>query len=222
MPQPHGSMQVENPLDPFGTEGGPAMYTLHGQIKSRAMRPLWLLEELGVAFRFVETKPRSPEALALSPLGKIPVLETQEGTIFDSVAMMTYLADKHDALTHPAGSFARARQDALTNTINETFDAVLWAYAKHSFVLPEAHRVPDVKASLRWQFGEYASAMEGLLGDGPCLMGTEPMIPDLLLTHCCGWASGLGLDLPEGLRRHMVAMRARPAFRRAVAHGRDA
>lgn len=195
------------------------MYTLHGSVKSRAMRPLWLLEELGVDYTFVPTAPRSPEAFALSPLGKIPVLTTPEGTIFDSVAMMTWLADRHGAFTHEAGSFRRAQQDALTNTILETFDAVLWAYAKHSFVLPEERRVPDVKESLRWQFGEHAAAMEKLLGAKAFLTGDAPVIPDILLAHCCGWAAGLGLDLPEGLRAHMNAMRARPAFRRALSRG---
>ena len=193
------------------------MYKLYGTVKSRAMRPLWLLEELGVAFDFVPTTPRSPEALALSPLGKIPVLETPEGTVFDSVAIMTWLADRHRAFTHEAGSFRRAQQDALTNTINETLDAVLWAYAKHSFVLPEERRVPEVKESLRWQFGRNAGALSGLLTDKPFLTGDEPVVPDILLAHCCGWAAGQSLDLSGALRAHMTAMRARPAFRRAVA-----
>ncbi|CTQ32544.1 glutathione S-transferase family protein [Jannaschia rubra] len=196
------------------------MYRLHGQIKSRALRPLWLLEELGLDYDFVPTAPRSAEAHAVSPLGKIPVLETPEGAIFDSVAMMTFLADRHGGFTHPAGSHARARQDALTNTLNETFDAVLWSYAKHSFVLPEEHRVPAVKDSLRWQFAQYAAVMDDLLGDGPFLMGDDPLIPDILLAHCCGWAAGLSFDLPDGLRAHMTLMRARPAFRRALDRGR--
>ncbi|MEM7642827.1 MAG: glutathione S-transferase family protein [Pseudomonadota bacterium] len=195
------------------------MYRLHGQIKSRAMRPLWLLEELGAPFEFHAVSPRSPEAFALSPLGKIPILETEDGPLFDSVAMMTFLADRHGAFTHAPGTYARARQDGLTNTILETFDAVLWSYAKHSFILPEEQRVAAVKPSLKWQFTRYAEIMSDLLADRPYLMGDEPTIPDILLTHCCGWAAGLKFDLPEGLRAHMTTMRARPAFRRALAHG---
>ncbi|PWJ16246.1 glutathione S-transferase family protein [Jannaschia seohaensis] len=194
------------------------MLRLHGEVKSRALRPLWLLEELGIPFEWVPTAPRSEGARAVSPLGKIPVLVTEEGPVFDSVAQMTFLADRAGRFTHPAGSYLRARQDALTNTINETFDAVLWAYAKHSFVLPEEHRVPAVKDSLRWQFGRYAEVMADLI-EGPFLMGAEPLVPDFLLAHCCGWAEGLRFDLPEGLRTHMTAMRARPAFQRAIAHG---
>ena len=198
------------------------MYRLHGTAKSRAMRPLWLLEELGVEYALVPAAPRSPEARALSPSGKIPILETGEGIVTDSVAMMAFLADRHGAFTHPAGTIARARQDALTHSILETFDAVLWAWAKHSFVLPEAHRVPAVKESLRWQWGEHAGAMEARLGAGPFLMGDAPLVPDILLAHCCGWAAGLKLDLPPGLRAHMTTMRARPAFRRALARGEAA
>jgi glutathione S-transferase len=192
---------------------------LFGTVKSRAMRTLWLLEELGEPFEWIEAAPRSPKALAASPTGKIPVLVTDEGPIPDSVAQMTFLADRAGRFTHPAGTHARARQDALTNTINETFDALLWALAKHAFVLPEDRRVPAVRDSLHWQFARNAETLERMLGDGPFLMGDAPLIPDFLLAHCCAWAAGQTLDLPPGLRAHMTAMRARPAFRRALAHG---
>ncbi|CUH40703.1 hypothetical protein JSE7799_03438 [Jannaschia seosinensis] len=156
----------------------------------------------------------------MSPLDRLPVLEiVGEGSLFVSVAMMIFLADRHGAFTHPAGTYPRARQDALTNTILETFDAVLWDYAKHSFVLPEARRVPEIKDSLRWQFARQAQAMADLHKGGPFLMGADPLVPDFLLAHCCGWAAGLKMDLPDDLRTHMNAMRARPAFRRALAHG---
>jgi glutathione S-transferase len=61
--------------------------------------------------------------------------------------------------------------------------------------------------------------MADRLGDRPHLMGDDMRTPDILLAHCCGWAAGLKLDLPDALRAHMTRMRARPAFRRAVAHG---
>jgi glutathione S-transferase len=194
------------------------LYRLHGQTKSRALRPLWLLEELDVPFTFHPVAPRSPEAFALSPLGRIPIMETEDGPVTDSVAMMTFLSDRHGGFTEAAGTTARARQDALTQLILETFDAVLWAYAKHSFTLPEARRTPEVKPSLRWQFSQYAGSMADLLGERRYLMGEEMRVPDILLAHCCGWAAGLTFDLPESLRAHMTHMRARPAFRRAIAH----
>lgn len=195
------------------------MYTLYGTPKSRAMRPLWLLEELELPYTLVPADPRSAEALAVSPQGKVPILETPEGILLDSVAQMNFLADRHGGFTHPAGTLARGRQDALTNTILETFDAVLWAYGKHSFILPEDQRVEAVKPSLRWQFTRYSQVMGELLGDGPYLMGAAPTVPDILLAHCCGWALSRKFDVDETVRKHMNTMRARPAFRRAMAHG---
>ena len=197
----------------------PAMYTLHGTVKSRTLRPLWLLEELELPYAFVRAEPRSAEVQALSGQGRIPVLETPEGVILDSVAQMTFLADRHGGFTHPAGSHARARQDALTNTILETFDAVLWSYAKHAFVLPPEQRVEAVKPSLRWQFARNCAAMGATLGDGPYLLGEAPTVPDILLAHCSGWAAGLDFEVDARVRDHMTKMRARPAFRRALAHG---
>lgn len=195
------------------------MYKLYGNAKTRAMRPLWLLEELGVPYTLIPADPRSAEALAVSPQGKVPVLETEEGLIFDSVAQMTFLADRHGGFTHPAGSFLRGKQDALTNTILETFDAVLWAYGKHSFVLPEAQRVEAVKPSLKWQFSRYSEVMGQLIGEGPYLMGDDPVVPDILLAHCCGWALSRKFEVDDTVRKHMNTMRARPAFRKAMSHG---
>lgn len=183
------------------------------------MRPLWLLEELGVPYTLLPADPRSVEAFAVSPQGKVPVLETDEGLIFDSVAQMTYLADKHGKFTHPAGTYLRAQQDALTNTINETFDAVLWANAKHILILPEAHRVEAVTPSLKWQLSHYSNVMGEMLGDGPYLMGEAPVVPDILLAHCCEWALRRDFDIDDTVRKHMDTMRARPAYERAAAHG---
>lgn len=195
------------------------MYKLHGLPQTRTMRPLWLLEELALPYTLIPAAPRSREAFAVSPLGKVPVLETEEGPILDSVAQMTYLADRHGGFTHPAGTYLRARQDALTNTILETLDAILWANAKHILVLPEDRRVAAVFPSLKWQFARNGAAMAKMSGPGPYLMGDTPVLPDILLAHCCEWASRREFEVNDTLREHMNAMRARPAYGRAMAHG---
>jgi glutathione S-transferase len=81
----------------------------------------------------------------------VPVLVAEGVPITDSVAIMTFLADRHGKLTFPAGTLDRARQDSLTQFIIDEFDALLWTAAKHSFILPEEHRVPEIKESLKWE-----------------------------------------------------------------------
>lgn len=194
------------------------MYKLVGTVKSRAVRVLWMLEELGVPYAHIAAAPRSPEALAASPSGKVPVLLVDGTPISDSTAILQFLADKHGAFTHPAGTLARAQQDSLTQLILDEFDAVLWTAARHSFILPEEMRLPAIKDSLKWEFERSQHALEARMGKGPYLMGDGLTVPDIILTHCLGWANGAGFPLIDGrLKDYAQTARARPAFARAIA-----
>ena len=198
------------------------MYTVHGGVRSRTMRVLWMLEELGQPYEHVPSAPRSDAIRALNPSGKIPVLVEDGAALTDSVAIMTYLADRHGGLTHPAGTHGRARQDAITNMLIDEFDAILWAAAKHSFVLPEAERRPEAKEGLRAEFARSEAMLEAVLrgSGGPWLMGETFLLPDILAAHCLGWAVGAKFGPASGtLRDYMDRARARPAFGRAAARG---
>ncbi|MFT7311817.1 MAG: glutathione S-transferase, partial [Paracoccaceae bacterium] len=116
------------------------MYTVIGDIKSRAMRVIWMLEELGEPFEHRAAPPRSDDVLAVNPAGKVPVLIEDNVPILDSTAILTYLADKHGKLTFPAGTLERARQDGLTQFLLDELDSSLWMAARHSFILPEELR----------------------------------------------------------------------------------
>lgn len=190
------------------------MYTVIGGLASRAFRVLWLLEELGVEYDHMKVGPRSDEVTAHSASGKIPVLLDGDVAITDSVAIMTYLADKHGALTAPAGTLERARQDAMTQRIVDEFDGPLWLAARHSFVLPEEQRVPEVKPSAKWEFARAEAALVRDMGDGPFLMGDAITVPDLLLTHCLGWAlvAKFGVTEPV-LSTYLDRMRDRNAYK---------
>lgn len=185
-------------------------------VRSRAMRVLWLLEELELPYEWRAVGPRSPEAFALNPKGTIPILETDEGVILDSVAQMHFLADREGRFTHPPGTLARGTQDAMTFTVLEMLDAPLWAMALHGFGLPEERRVPEVKDAARWLVGQNATRVADLM-DGPYVVGDAPTVADILLAHCTGWARGLKIEVDDRLRDHARMMRERPAFGRAAA-----
>lgn len=193
------------------------MYKVIGATKSRAMRVLWMLEELGEAYEHVPAAPRSDAAKAYNPTGKIPALIDGAQVLTDSMAIVTYLADKHGKLTAPAGTIARARQDAMTFWLVDEFDAILWAAAKHSFALPEDLRVPAVKDSLKAEFSASADKLAAQL-DGPFLMGDTLTVPDILACHCLNWAVGAGFPRVDAkLFAYAKALRERPAFQAAAA-----
>ncbi len=192
------------------------MYQVYGVVASRAFRVLWMLEELGQPYELIQTGPRSDEILALNPLGKIPAMREGDTVLTDSTAIMTYLADKHGECTYPAGTLERAKQDAFTIEIIDEFDAALWGAAKHSFVLPEDKRQPEIKATLKWEFARSEARIADRMGEGPFLMGERLTIPDIILTHCLGWAiaAKFGVSDPR-LSAYLDRNKVRDAYKRA-------
>jgi glutathione S-transferase len=193
------------------------MYKVVGAIKSRAFRVMWMLEEMGLEYAHIDAGPRSDEAKKYNPSGKIPTLVDGDEVLTDSVAIMTYLGDKHGQLTAPAGTPARARQDAMTFWLIDEFDAILWAAAKHSFVFPEDRRVPEIKDSLKAEFARSADLLAERL-EGPFLMGDQMTHADILACHCLNWSIGAGFPrLNDKLADWAKGLRDRDAFKAAQA-----
>ncbi|MDG1281663.1 MAG: glutathione S-transferase family protein [Pseudorhodobacter sp.] len=194
------------------------MYKIIGTVKSRAARAIWMLEELGTPYEHLAAPPRSAEATSVNPAGKVPVLIAEGIAITDSTAIIQFLADRHGQFTKPAGSLDRARQDSLTQFLLDEFDAPLWTAARHSFVLPETLRLPAIKDSLKWEFERSQKTLVARMGAGPYLMGEDFTVPDILLTHCLGWALSAQFPINEDrLKAYSKTVRARPAYQRAMA-----
>ncbi|MFK7878627.1 glutathione S-transferase family protein [Roseobacter sp.] len=193
------------------------MYKVIGTTKSRAFRVMWTLQEMNEPYEQIAANPRSEEALHYNALGKIPALVDGNDVLTDSVAIMTYLADKHGKLTSPAGTVARAKQDAMTFWLIDELDAILWAAAKHSFVLPEHLRVPAAKDALKFEFEKSTAHLSERL-EGPFLMGDTITLPDILACHCLNWAVGAKFPrVDDKLFEYAKSLRSRPAFQATAA-----
>lgn len=93
-----------------------APYILHYAPDNASLVIRLALEEIGVPYR-TQLVDRSANAqrgaayLALNPHGLIPVLETTDGAIFETAAILLWLADRHGGLAPACDSPARG--DAL-------------------------------------------------------------------------------------------------------------
>lgn len=193
-------------------------YTVIGALRTRTFRVLWMLEELGLPYTHRPLPPRAPEVREVNASGKVPVLLDGDAAFTDSVAILTYLADRHGALTFPAGTPERARQDAATLALLDELEGPLWMATKHSFVLPEELRVPAVMDSLRWEIARAGKHAARRLGDGPWAMGGTFTVPDVLAGHLGNWAEKAGFAMPDpGWQAYLGRLRARPAFRKVDA-----
>lgn len=75
--------------------------------------------EKGVEFEEVKVYPSSdPKFLRLSPMGKVPALETGEGVISESQAILEFLEEtRPEPAMYPEDSFARAKARELMRVI---------------------------------------------------------------------------------------------------------
>ena len=97
-----------------------ARLRLHGHAVSNYFNAVHAaLIEKGVPFDLADTRAsQSPEFLAINPMGKIPVLETAQGWIAETVAILEYLEDVIAApALYPRDAFLRARARQIINVV---------------------------------------------------------------------------------------------------------
>jgi len=92
------------------------MYRLHGFFTQNSMKTVYVLEELGVEFEFVfvnlmKLENRTDEFRAMTPAGKVPVLEHDGEFLFESGPICRYVASEEKSPLYPADKLQRARVD---------------------------------------------------------------------------------------------------------------
>lgn len=195
------------------------MYEVIGSPSSRAFRVMWMLEELGQPYKLSPEKPHSERVSTLNPSGRIPILVDGDAHIVDSTAILTYLADKHGAMTYPAGTLERAHQDSFTQQVLDELDALLSTALRHTFILPEDKRVPEIKAPLVWEYERNLSYIMARM-KGPYLTGEMMTVPDIILAHCGSWAKFAKFPIDNAeFAAYIKRVRARPAFQKLTAQG---
>ena len=198
-------------------------YTVVGHPNSRTIRVLWALEEMGLDWELQPEKPQGDGIRELGLGGKVPALLVEGEAISDSVAILTYLADANAALTYPAGSLERARQDSLTQFAVEEIDGPPWLMAKHKFALPEEVRREGIRETAEFEWNRACRTLEKRFGDGPFVMGERLTIPDIVIGHCAGWGKAIGFQWPDGvIGDYFEALQARPALAEARRKGKEA
>jgi len=181
---------------------------------------LWLLEEIGAPHDLTvmtADERRGEEHLGRHPLGRVPVIEDDDGFVFESLAILLHIADQHpDAgLIPPPGSHDRALvYQWSVFAMTELEPAVLAVFS--------ARRAEDEErlATATSEFADAAAVVERALGDGEYLVGDRFTVADLVCAAVLMFARRA--ELTEGLPRigaYLERIELRPARQRALAVG---
>lgn len=175
------------------------------------------LVEKGLTFERINIDlARKPDwFLALSPMGKTPVLRVAGESMFESAVICEYLDEIKAPQWLPTNSLLRARQRAWVAFASALLDDIARYYSASDEAALQQHA-----AALRRSFEQ----IEARLGDGPWFSGSSfglvdaAMAPALRYFECFDRVADFGFwsDLPR-LQAWRQCLAERPSVQAAVA-----
>ena len=196
------------------------MLRLYGSARSRGVRVLWMLGELGIKFDHKDWLPRAPETRtpeyrALNPNGRVPTIDDDGFILSESMAINFYLAKKHKSPLYPADPKmeARALQWSLWET--DRLDRQIVNYARHSKELPAAERKPEIAEASWKEIVESFDVLEGALSKSEWLAGPAFSVGDLNVAAALYRALTLDLGKWPKLSAWLKRCWERPAAKKA-------
>jgi len=200
------------------------MIRLHHVPLARSLRVMWLLEELGLDYEVAyysirDGSMRTPEFLALSPAGRVPVLEHRDAVWVESGAIVQMLCETYPeaGLMPPPGHPARARFLEMLNYA-ETVGCLLENLNLNLVFLrpPATPSVPVVKL-LNARLRASLAAMEARM-EGAHLLPSGFSAADIMFAYGFELARYyVDLGAYPCLMAYWDRLRARPGYRRAKA-----
>jgi glutathione S-transferase len=131
--------------------------SLYGGARSRASMPRWYMEEKGIPYRWVQLdmeagEHRQEPFTAINPFGKVPALVEEDPELpggrlqlFESGAILLYLAERHGGECQTAAERALAQQWVLF--ANATLATALFVPANREREFPRLMEVLDGRLS---------------------------------------------------------------------------
>lgn len=156
------------------------------------------LLEKGVAFEEVKAFPsQEADYLAISPMGKVPALETDQGFLTETSAIIDYIDETFDGPAfYPTDPWARAKTRELMREVELYVDLAARP------CLPEAFfggSVSDeVKESAQANLAKGLQAVARRAKFDPYIAGSEFTYADMLAYFCLPLAAGVANKIWDG------------------------
>lgn len=191
---------------------------LYGIPPSRAVRAMWLLNELGldyerISVNVLDGENRTEAFLALNPAAKVPVLVDGETVLAESVAIQLFLADKYpEAGMTPERLEDRAQMHRWNFFLVTELEQPLWRISRHSLIYPEEKRLPRDIELARQECLQMVEVLEQHMQDREFMVADRVSVADFNAAYTLDWASyGNMLGNAPRLREYLKSMYARPA-----------
>lgn len=198
---------------------------IHFAPNTRAVRVVWLFEELGLPYELKRYKlgdpaMRSAEYRKIHPMGRVPALQDGDVTIFESGAIVQYVLAKYGKgrlmPTPTSPDFAAYLQwlHYAEGMIMPPVNTIV----VETILLPPERRNPGNVDRATKLLGQMLSAVDQHLAGREYLAG-EFSGADIMTEHACTVAARLKADVSDkpNVAAYIARINARPALQRAWA-----
>ena len=196
---------------------------IYGTAASRAARPLWVAQELGLAYEhialpYLNGATRTPQFLALNPNGRIPVVDDDGVLVWESMACALYLAERFKRNDQPL--LAAENPAELADILRWSFWVVnecekeALAFLMHGVLMPPERRKPELAQLAQRRLLGPLRVLESHLQARPYLAGERFTVADVCVASVLAWverAEDLLAPCPR-VREWLQRCLARPAF----------
>ncbi|WP_024509210.1 glutathione S-transferase family protein [Bradyrhizobium sp. ARR65] len=199
------------------------MITLYHCDGARSFRPLWMLEEMGLAYelKMLPFPPRvlAKDYLALNPLGTIPLMIDGDLKMTESSGICHYLGTKYG----PTPLIVGVDEPAYGTFLNWMYfsDATLTfpqtLVLRYSRLEPEERRNPQVATDYaKWFLGRLR-AVETVTGNVETLCAGRFTAADIVIGYALRLADSIGLsgDFGPNVAAYWARLQQRDSYKRA-------
>ena len=199
---------------------------LYGTPPTRALRAMWVLNELDIDCEVVTVnmgagEHLSPAFLAVNPAGKIPALVDGDVVLTESTAIQLYLAEKYpEKGLIPQALADRAQMYRWIFFLVTEIEAPLWRIALQTRMYAESERVAqDIPLATR-DCMKMVQVLEGHMQGRGYIVADRLSVADLTAANILDWANEVRmLDAAPTLRAYLKRMYARPKAPPTIAEG---
>ena len=198
------------------------MLRIYGSAKSRTIRVLWMVGELGIPYEHKDWLPRSPETrtrefYALNPNGRVPVIDDDGFVLSESMAINLYLAKKHRSALYPSDPKHEALAWQWSIWEIDRLDRQIVNYCRHTKDLPESERKPDIAEAAWKEVVPALDVLETALTKSAWLAGPAFSVADLNVAAALYRALSIDLGKWPHVQAWFNRCWERPAAERARA-----
>jgi glutathione S-transferase len=199
--------------------------TVWGRLNSvNVQKVIWALEEVGVPYEHVPLGGKfggldDPAYERLNPNRRVPTLRDGDTVIWESHAIVRYLAAQYGAGTlWPTDPRVRATADQWTDWTATSFQAAWLGVFESYYRVPAARRDLAAIASARADADRLLRMLEKALAGRDFLVGPQLTYADIVVgSGMFRWMTmGIERDPMPNLEAWYARLRARPAYLKGV------